>query len=218
MDKLTATPAASRGGGEGAAAFLLLWIKQLPRLNQVNFWTHSSPSFCLKTSLPFNRHNDPYERWCHSSKVLQNTEQINEGNTDRQTRTFVFSVDNKILMVEILSSFMPELKMQGRNSESKSFEALDSKILWKWEQRREHYFLKQYSKRCHLLAFIKSFPLTIQVHRRKSYFLWHRKLIPKGKTRTEPWNSQEFPGSVLVSFSHINFRKINTDGLKENVQ
>lgn len=38
-------------------------------------------------------------------------------HTRQQTRTFVFSVDNKMLMVEILSSFIPELKMQGINSE-----------------------------------------------------------------------------------------------------
>lgn len=48
-------------------------------------------------------------------------------NASYQTLTFVFSVDNKRLMVEILSSFMPELKMQGINSESKSFKVLKLK-------------------------------------------------------------------------------------------
>lgn len=47
----------------------------------------------------------------------------------RQTGTFVFSVDNKMLMVEILSSFMPELKMQGINSENKSCKELNSQVL-----------------------------------------------------------------------------------------
>lgn len=44
----------------------------------------------------------------------------------RWTHTFVFSVDNKMLMVEILSSFMPELKIQGINSENKSCKELNT--------------------------------------------------------------------------------------------
>lgn len=43
-----------------------------------------------------------------------------------------------MLMVETLSSFMPELNMQGINSENKSCEELNSEVLWNEEQTIPH--------------------------------------------------------------------------------
>lgn len=83
----------------------------------------------LRNKLPFHLYNNPCVLNHYSSRVLPNTGADQQQEHRVKTRcTFVFSVDNKILIVEILSSLIPELKMQGINSASKKFNALNSEI------------------------------------------------------------------------------------------